>query len=135
RGARARTGGSASAAAHAAEERRKPLGGRVRLPQTGRQRLGSVAVPADLPLSGLSGPPANTPAEEVRRDPDTGLPRVPAENAAYLGRSLYTDYLLPVELAGTLLLVAAIGAIAIAHRRPPARVPSATIGMAEPPAP
>jgi NADH-quinone oxidoreductase subunit J len=41
---------------------------------------------------------------------------LPAENAPYLGRSLFTDFLLPVELGGTLLLVAAIGAIAIAHR-------------------
>ena len=42
---------------------------------------------------------------------------MPAENVAYLGRSLFTDFLLPVELGGTLLLVAAIGAIAIATRR------------------
>jgi NADH:ubiquinone oxidoreductase subunit 6 (subunit J) len=41
----------------------------------------------------------------------------PNESVAPLGRSLFTDYLLPVELAGTLLLVATIGAIAIAGRR------------------
>lgn len=34
-----------------------------------------------------------------------------------LGRSLFSDYLFAVELAGTLLLVACIGAIAIAPRR------------------
>lgn len=34
-----------------------------------------------------------------------------------LGRSLFTDYLYAVELAGTVLLVATIGAIAIAPRR------------------
>jgi NADH-quinone oxidoreductase subunit J len=34
-----------------------------------------------------------------------------------LGRSLFGDYLIAVELAGTLLLVATIGAIAIAPRR------------------
>jgi NADH-quinone oxidoreductase subunit J len=34
-----------------------------------------------------------------------------------LGRSLFTDYLFAVELGGTLLLVATIGAIAIAPRR------------------
>jgi NADH:ubiquinone oxidoreductase subunit 6 (subunit J) len=55
--------------------------------------------------------------EGARRDPETRRPAMPAENAAYLGRSLFTDYLLPVELGGTLLLVAAIGAVAIAHRR------------------
>jgi NADH-quinone oxidoreductase subunit J len=35
-----------------------------------------------------------------------------------LGRSLFTDYLVIVELAGTLLLVAGVGAVAIAPRRP-----------------
>ena len=34
-----------------------------------------------------------------------------------LGQSLFGDYLFAVELAGTLLLVASIGAIAIAPRR------------------
>lgn len=46
----------------------------------------------------------------------------PADDAAFgtmrgLGRSLFGDYVFAVELAGTLLLVAAIGAIAIAPRR------------------
>jgi len=35
-----------------------------------------------------------------------------------LGRSLFGDYLYAVELAGTLLMVASIGAIAIALRTP-----------------
>ncbi len=39
------------------------------------------------------------------------------ENVAPLGRLLFTDYLVPVELAGTLLLVATVGAIAITGRR------------------
>lgn len=69
-------------------------------------------------MSPLSGTPANTPAEEMRLD-DDGRPRLPAENTQYLGRSLFTDFLLPVELGGTLLLVATIGAIAIAQRRTP----------------
>ena len=41
-----------------------------------------------------------------------------SENVAPLGRALFTDYLLPVELGGTLLLVATIGAIAISGRKP-----------------
>jgi NADH:ubiquinone oxidoreductase subunit 6 (subunit J) len=45
------------------------------------------------------------------------MTEMPAENTAFLGRTLFTDYLLPVELGGTLLLVAAIGTIAIAGRR------------------
>jgi NADH-quinone oxidoreductase subunit J len=72
--------------------------------------------PGNLPLSNLSGPPANVGAEQLRRN-DDGLPQLPQDNTANLGRSLFTDYLLPVELGGTLLLVATIGAIAIAHRR------------------
>lgn len=42
---------------------------------------------------------------------------LPAANVAALGKALFTDYLLAVELAGMLLLVAAIGALAIAGRR------------------
>ncbi len=43
--------------------------------------------------------------------------QLPAGNVAAMGRTLFTDYLIPVELAATLLLVATIGAIAIAGRR------------------
>jgi len=43
---------------------------------------------------------------------------LPAENVAALGRLLYSDYILAVELGGALLLVATIGAIAIAGRKP-----------------
>ncbi len=46
-----------------------------------------------------------------------GQARMPGQNVAYLGRTLFSTYLLPVELGGTLLLVATIGAIAIAARR------------------
>jgi NADH:ubiquinone oxidoreductase subunit 6 (subunit J) len=73
-------------------------------------------------LSDLSGPPASTPPTEVRRDDKTGVPAAPAENSAYLGKSLFTDYLLPVELGGFLLLVATVGAVAIGQRRDRARV-------------
>jgi len=55
----------------------------------------------DAVVSDFSVPPAST----------------PGENVAPLGRALFTDYLIAVELAGTLLLVATIGAIAIAGRR------------------
>ncbi len=75
---------------------------------------------ADRPsnLSPYSGPQPDLPADQVRADPAAGgAPYLPAENPSYLGRSLFTDYLLPVELGGFLLLAATIGAIAIAHRR------------------
>jgi len=73
--------------------------------------------PPDLASqSEFSGPASSHRYEEIRRDAN-GQPLLPAENVAYLGRSLFTDFLLPVELGGTLLLVATIGAIAIATRR------------------
>ncbi len=46
-----------------------------------------------------------------------GAGELPARNVGNLGYLLYTDYLLAIELAGTLLLVATIGAVAIAHRK------------------
>lgn len=87
--------------------------------------VGSLPVPRELrlpdragplPVSAYSGPAANVAPGELRRDAE-GRPQLPAENVGYLGRSLFTDYLLPVELGGTLLLAATIGAIAIATRR------------------
>ncbi|HEY7428756.1 MAG TPA: NADH-quinone oxidoreductase subunit J [Gemmataceae bacterium] len=81
-----------------------------------KHRLGWLPLAANAPLSNLSGAPPTLRDEHVRRDA-AGLPRLPAENAAYLGRALFTDFLLPVELGGSLLLVAAVGAIAIAFRR------------------
>jgi hypothetical protein len=83
---------------------------------TGKDRLGVA------PRPGRGTDPA-----EVRRDEKTRVPHLPAENAAYLGKALFTDFLLPVELGGTLLLVATVGAIAIAQRRAPnERVPRET---------
>jgi NADH:ubiquinone oxidoreductase subunit 6 (subunit J) len=84
-----------------------------------RTTLGSVPPPPGTELSELSGPAATIKPSELRRD-DSGRPELPAENTTYLGRSLFTDYLLAVELGGTLLLAATIGAIAIATRRPEA---------------
>jgi NADH:ubiquinone oxidoreductase subunit 6 (subunit J) len=91
-----------------------------------RHSLGALQVPREvsvrgqvepLRMSGYSGPAANVPPGELRRDADAGHPQLPAENVGYLGRSLFTDYLLAVELGGTLLLVATVGAIVIASRR------------------
>src|SRR5262249_52202993 len=59
-------------------------------------------------ISDLSGPSANEVPAQLRYD-EQGRPQLPAENASYLGRSLFTDYLLPVELGGFLLLVAVVG--------------------------
>jgi NADH:ubiquinone oxidoreductase subunit 6 (subunit J) len=46
-----------------------------------------------------------------------GQGELPARNVANIGYSLYADHLLAVEMAGTLLLVATIGAVAIAGRK------------------
>jgi hypothetical protein len=46
-----------------------------------------------------------------------GVGLLPARNVANLGYLLYSEHLLAIELAGTLLLVAVVGAIAVAHRR------------------
>ena len=46
-----------------------------------------------------------------------GRGEMPANNVAAIGYSLYSEYLLAVELAGTLLLVATIGAVSVAERR------------------
>jgi hypothetical protein len=61
-------------------------------------------------------------ADEVRKLREdvlllAGAGELPARNAANLGFLLYSEYLLSIELAGTLLLVATIGAIAIAHKK------------------
>jgi NADH:ubiquinone oxidoreductase subunit 6 (subunit J) len=66
----------------------------------------------DLKLSPFSGMPPNMTVSDNK-----GIRTLPARNVAGLGRTLFSDYLLAVELAGTLLLVASIGAIAIAGRR------------------
>ena len=46
-----------------------------------------------------------------------GRSLLPARNVSAIGLSLYSEHLIAVELAGTLLLVATIGAVAIAGRK------------------
>jgi NADH-quinone oxidoreductase subunit J len=79
--------------------------------QRARAGQGSLQPDAKLPLSPFSGEPANTPF------PTDGKERLPARNVAALGRALFSDYLVAVEMAGVILLVATIGAIVIASRR------------------
>jgi NADH:ubiquinone oxidoreductase subunit 6 (subunit J) len=57
--------------------------------------------------------PANLDVDPTKAEPN----RLPNANVSAIGRTLYTDHLLAVELGGTLLLVATIGAIAIAGGR------------------
>jgi NADH-quinone oxidoreductase subunit J len=68
-----------------------------------------VTTPADFPPTSAASPLSRPPGNELM-DKDTNT-------MAGLGTSLFGEYLFAVELAGTLLLVATIGAIAIAPRR------------------
>lgn len=57
----------------------------------------------------------------INPDPELTLvepPKLPAQNVSAIARTLYTDYLLVIEIVGMLLLVATIGAVVIAQRRP-----------------
>jgi NADH:ubiquinone oxidoreductase subunit 6 (subunit J) len=114
-----------------ARESRKALEKLKRVLEANRERVSERLTTARLPgvddadrrlppMSALSGAPPTTPFREVRRDA-AGRPELPAENSAHLGRTLFTEYLLPVEIGGTLLLIATVGAIAIAQRREPGR--------------
>jgi hypothetical protein len=102
--AEADTAGAAWSAP-SADLARKRLDGLAAALLEARAQIGRFRPAASLKLSPLAGtPPNQTP---------NGLS---AENVAGLGRTLFSDYLLAVEIAGTLLLVATVGAIAIAHR-------------------
>jgi NADH:ubiquinone oxidoreductase subunit 6 (subunit J) len=46
----------------------------------------------------------------------SGVPALPADNTAFLGANLYGRHLVAVELAGVLLVVATLGAIAVAQK-------------------
>jgi NADH-quinone oxidoreductase subunit J len=62
-----------------------------------------------------------------------GRGELPAYNVSAVGYALYSDHLVAVELAGTLLLVATIGAVAIAGRRQnvlTTPIPSTPVGAA-----
>ncbi|MCS6866522.1 MAG: NADH-quinone oxidoreductase subunit J [Gemmataceae bacterium] len=76
----------------------------------------------------ISMPAAGQPVDvataqaEVRKLRDAvvllhGAGLMPARNVANLGYGLYAEHLLAIELAGVLLLVATIGAVAISHRK------------------
>lgn len=83
------------------------------LRNTGSGRVAAAATDAvEGTPRGFLPPPAATNANPFSRSEtgDVGLMRG-------VGRSLFGDYLFAVEIAGTLLLIAVIGAIAVAPRR------------------
>jgi NADH-quinone oxidoreductase subunit J len=79
------------------------------------------AAPAALPAGVLVMSAQETPVTDSRSAPENVFSQLKANQSMgsmhALGRSLFGDYLFAVELAGTLLLIATIGAIAIAPRR------------------
>lgn len=91
--------------AQSPEAARAQLDGLATALADARDQVGRLRPPESAKLSPMGGTPAN--------QPPGGLS---AENVAGLGRTLFSDYLLAVEIGGTLLLVATVGAIAIAHR-------------------
>ncbi len=66
--------------------------------------------------SNLKLTPITKEALESRRYTAVNVANDAPAKTAELGRGLYTDYLFTVEIAGTLLLVATIGAIGVASR-------------------
>jgi NADH-quinone oxidoreductase subunit J len=87
-----------------------------KLYQEGELLLAQLQMPGTVvpfPDPDVKPSPFALPPQQETAEPG----KLPAENVAGLGRLLFTDYLLAVELAGFLLLVATIGAIAIAARR------------------
>ncbi|MBL8810758.1 MAG: NADH-quinone oxidoreductase subunit J [Planctomycetaceae bacterium] len=80
-----------------------------------------VEVAAAAPPTGMMMvSPDNLPKEKPASKPNQlslETAKLPVGSMKGLGKSLFGDYLFAVELAGTLLLVACIGAIAIAPRR------------------
>jgi hypothetical protein len=106
---RAETDGAGAAwSAPSADLARKRLDGLAAALTDARAQIGRLQPSPRMSLSSFGGTPAN--------QRPTGLS---AENVAGLGRTLFSDYLLAVEIAGTLLLVATIGAIVIAQRPVP----------------
>jgi NADH-quinone oxidoreductase subunit J len=77
-------------------------------PQTAETETAPLAIPSSETAA------AAAPIVNPLSHPQPGEPEVSMKG---LGRSLFGDYLFAVELAGTLLLIASIGAIAIAPRR------------------
>jgi NADH-quinone oxidoreductase subunit J len=102
---------AAGAARVAAEDVRLPRGG-VLVAAPARQRATDEVLARSLsrPTSQLNAPDGR-----------------PKPHVAGLGETLYTDHLIVVELAGALLFVALIGALAIAAPKRPVR-PVATAG-------
>lgn len=90
-----------------------------------RMDVGAVRRNAETILQGIEGRgslalhnvPGKQPVNDQKAPSHFAPGKLPASNVAAIGRTLFSDYLIPVEMAAVLLLVATIGAIAIAGRK------------------
>lgn len=70
-----------------------------------------------IAINSNSGADASLQLDEIRKD-QSGRPAMPADNTTFLGKLIFSDQLITVELTGLLLLVATIGAIVIVRQLP-----------------
>lgn len=61
--------------------------------------------------------PARLADEAGARADASGRLAIPSENTAFLGANIYRQFLIGVEVAGVLLVVATVAAIVIAQRK------------------
>jgi NADH-quinone oxidoreductase subunit J len=106
--------GTLQYASESAKHKTSVAGESVSALPTGEFVVSAVATPDSSSRDDVANPFSQLPADQLQGQ--TGRKGQMGGMQA-LGRSLFGDYLFAVELAGTLLLVATIGAIAIAPRR------------------
>ncbi|NBR05656.1 MAG: hypothetical protein EBT92_07785 [Planctomycetes bacterium] len=70
-----------------------------------------------IAVSSNSGADPSLPLDKIRKD-NSGRPAMPADNTTFLGKLIFSDQLITVELTGLLLLIATIGAIVIVRQLP-----------------
>ncbi len=86
--------------------------------QSPRVSILLAAIWLAIVVAALTSPDSLPPTDtvDIRRPNSNETTTIEPSRVVGLGRSMFTDYLWTVELAGTLLLVATIGAIAIAQK-------------------
>lgn len=102
------------------EDQPKNGDGRVKSFLGATLRLRKTNLDQEYAVKAAKSPEAAKAAAKKLRDElllYSGHGQLPARNVANIGFVLYSEHILAVELAGTLLLVATIGAVAIAGRR------------------
>ena len=84
--------------------------------------LALMAIPSYLDRIVKAQVEAALPLAEIAKGPIaaywTATQTMPADNAAFVGKSLFMDNLIAVEIVGVLLLIATIGAIVVAKTAP-----------------